>query len=553
MGAKRTARIVASLLLATIAAGVLAAPASAHAVLERTLPGDDAVVERPPQRVVLRFDEPVDAVAGALRVLDARGRRVDAGRVERPAPAVVAAPVEPGLARGTYTVVWRVVSADSDPISGAFVFHVGERGAQPEGIAAQIVDEPPRAVSVLFAVWRGLEFALLLACVGGAAVLTLVLGDAGAPVRRRLFGVLAAAAGALAAVALASIVLQGAAAAGTGLGEALSSELVRSVVDTRFGAAALVRAGLALALLVVALRLRALAGRSAERAAGVVLVPAVALAATPSWAGHAGVSGADALAADAAHVLAAGAWVGGLAFLMLALVVARESRWRLASLAVPRFSNLAVVAVAVVVVAGTINAILQVGAWRGLWETTYGLLLLAKLALLLPLLALGALNNRVAVPRLRAGLASAVERRRFVRATGAELVLMVAVVGVTAVLVSAPPARTEVAMGAPVARTVQLDGLRAHLEVRPARAGANELHVMLEGPDPRAEEVRLAATLADGGIGPLEHRAARAGTGAWVVHRAVLPVAGDWRIRIDVVRGELDLVSATVSIPIREP
>ena len=122
-------------------------------------------------------------------------------------------------------------------------------------------------------------------------------------------------------------------------------------------------------------------------------------------------------------------WTGGLAFVVLALVLAREERWPLATKAVPRFSTLAVGAVGVLIVAGAINGYLQVRVWHGLWETTYGLLLLAKIALVLPLLALGAFNNRYAVPRLRQGIASAFERRRFLRAVTAELALMTVIVG----------------------------------------------------------------------------------------------------------------------------
>src|SRR3546814_1955752 len=60
-----------------------------------------------------------------------------------------------------------------------------------------------------------------------------------------------------------------------------------------------------------------------------------------------------------------------------------------------------------------------------------------------PLLGLGAFNNRYAVPKLKAGTASPPERRRFLRAVGAELAIMTAIVGVTAVLVNAAPARSE--------------------------------------------------------------------------------------------------------------
>jgi putative copper export protein len=103
---------------------------------------------------------------------------------------------------------------------------------------------------------------------------------------------------------------------------------------------------------------------------------------------------------------------------------------------------MALAAVATLLVAGVVNGYEQVRAWRGLWDTTYGLLLLAKVCLVLPLLALGAYNNRFAVPRLRRGIASLAERRRFLRAAGAELALMVVIVAVTAVLVAEPPART---------------------------------------------------------------------------------------------------------------
>lgn len=124
-----------------------------------------------------------------------------------------------------------------------------------------------------------------------------------------------------------------------------------------------------------------------------------------------------------------------------ALVLQRGSRWRLAATKVPRFSQLAVFSVTVLVVAGTISGYLEVRALRGLWETSYGQLLLMKLAVITPLLARGAWNNRFAVPRLRNELASAIERRRFVQRAAAELGLMVAVVAITAVLVSEPPAR----------------------------------------------------------------------------------------------------------------
>jgi copper transport protein len=124
-------------------------------------------------------------------------------------------------------------------------------------------------------------------------------------------------------------------------------------------------------------------------------------------------------------------------------VLARTDRWRLAVRAVPRFSSIAVVALAVLVFAGVASGYFEVRQWRGLWETTYGLLLVAKVALVVPVLALGAYNNRFAVRRLREGIASPREQRRFLHTAAAELALLVVVVAVTAVLVNQPPPRTE--------------------------------------------------------------------------------------------------------------
>jgi len=547
----RPGRACRAALAVTLAALAHASPALAHSTLVATEPPRDAVVEHSPDRVVLRFDERVETALGSIRVYDGAGKRVDAERITRPARASVAVAIDGELQRGTYTVAWRVISADSDPINGAWVFHVQAPGRQPSGIAAQVLEGTDFTVSAFYLGGRFVDFLLLLLCVGGIAALVLALGAASTGVRRRLLRVLAGLAIALAVVALLGIVFQGAAAGGFGIGQAFSWDVVSSVADTKFGHFSLARAAIALSVAVVAvLGLRA-GGRMSGPVTGVAIALGLGLVVTPGFSGHASVSGPVALIADAAHVQAASVWVGGLAFVVAALVLAREDRWPLAASSVPRFSTMAVVSVAILVVAGTINGYLQVRAWRGLWETQYGVLLLVKLGLVLPLLGVGAYNNRFAVPRLRAQLASALERRRFLRLASAELVIMVAIVGVTAGLVNAPPARTEVAMHGPYRQEVPLGPLMAHVTVMPAMPGANEIHVEFEGQRP--DEVRVSASLPAQGIGPLRY-SAKPGMepGALVVQDADLSLAGDWRLRIEARRGEFELFTKTISVPIEE-
>jgi methionine-rich copper-binding protein CopC len=145
---------------------VLAPVAVAHSTLVSTKPTRDRVVDHSPKVVALHFDEPVETALGSVTVYDGEGGRVDAGKIMRPSPKSVQVKMPSQLERGTYTVVWRVISADSDPIKGAWVFHVKKPGAQPAGIAAQVLKDTPFVVSVFYLGGRFLDFALLLACVG---------------------------------------------------------------------------------------------------------------------------------------------------------------------------------------------------------------------------------------------------------------------------------------------------------------------------------------------------------------------------------------------------
>jgi copper transport protein len=550
---------------------VLAPAAFAHSVLLGTQPANDAVVQESPGRVELRFNEPVEMSLGGIRVFDSEGNQVDADEVSPNNARRVGVAIEGELERGTYTVAWRAISADSDPISGAFVFHVQERGVQPGGISVESLTGSSTAVDVFFTGGRFFDFALLLLSLGGAAVLVIALPSAPWHVRRRLYGVLAGLATALALVALLNIFFQGAAAGGIGILDSFRWDVFTTVIETRYGEMMLVQAALAVTLALTAMALHHSEGRDRRALAGLTLALGAGMALTPSFSGHASTAGNLAIASDIAHVIAAALWTGGLGFLVLALVLSREDRWPLATRAVPRFSNSAVVAVVALLVAGIINGYLQVRTWSNLWETRYGLLLLGKIALVMPLLALGAYNNRYAVPRLKAGIASVLERRRFLTAAGVELAIMVAIVAVTAVLVNAEPARTEAmmdgmamedgAMGAEAGEheafesDVDLGAMMAHLVVEPAMPGENSIHLTFDHADAEElTEVSVAASLPSQEIGPLEFAAepVQGQPGEYVAEGASLSLPGEWELRIEALMGEFDLLTETITVPIGE-
>jgi copper transport protein len=546
-------------LAAAIVAALTAAPgALAHAVLEESDPANETVVESSPPRVSMRFNEPVETSFGSIRVYDADLQQVDDGSVERPSTEEVAVGLRPDLPDGTYTVTWRVVSGDSHPVGGAFVFHVGapSPGVAAGGVAGEVQGQSsPGYVSGLLTGTRFLDFALILALAGGAIALAVVVREADETVRGRLLALLGILGAALAVVAPVGIVLQGAKAGGTGVNDALDWSVIRTVLDTRFGQVWLAQAAAGLAIVYLVLGAQRLRGRAREWAASGALVVAVLLVLAPAASGHARVSGPVSFVADVAHVEAASAWTGGLLFLLLAIRAAGVDRWRFAADAVPRFSTLAVLSVAVLVVAGAVNGFLQVRAWSGLWETTYGVLLLVKVGLVLPILALGLFNNRVSVPRLRAGLASAFERRRFLRTTGLELGLVVAVVAVTAVLVAEPPAKAQIGVDpGPYSTVVDLgEGIELNLQVDPARTGANDIHLYTtdrNGQPADLLDFRVSASLETQGVGPLRFDASPAGPGHAAVYGARFPASGDWRLVVEARRGEFEGFREELSVPI---
>ena len=119
--------------LAAVAAGWFAAAfsVSAHAVLETASPEPGARLTDSPPYVELVFNEPVDARAAFLMVLDSASKAVAQGAPEPAAGGRGVRAALPELGEGHYTVSYRVISADGHPVSGAFVFTVGEPPARP--------------------------------------------------------------------------------------------------------------------------------------------------------------------------------------------------------------------------------------------------------------------------------------------------------------------------------------------------------------------------------------------------------------------------------------
>lgn len=102
----------------------------AHARLVETYPADGETLAEPPEQVQLRFNEPVEAAFDPIEVYDQEGYRVDEedARVSPEDRRLLVADFGE-LSEGSYTVEWRIASADGHPIDGEYAFAMNASAA----------------------------------------------------------------------------------------------------------------------------------------------------------------------------------------------------------------------------------------------------------------------------------------------------------------------------------------------------------------------------------------------------------------------------------------
>ncbi|MGK5442240.1 copper resistance CopC/CopD family protein [Micromonospora sp. URMC 105] len=534
-------------LLVTLVALLLApaGPASAHAVLVSSSPVASAVVPSAPAEVVLTFSESVRKVTGKIRVIAPDGSRADRGEPTFEGP-VVTVPVDSSGPRGTYLVSFRVISADSHPVSGAFTYSVGAPSAPPTDSGAESRANPVVENAVKVAKYLGYVGLLLVA--GPALVLAALwphrLSRRG-PARLAWAGV-----GLLALATLAELWLQVPYTAGGGLTD-VTGDGFTEVLGSSYGTAHLVRLGL---LAAAAFLLRPLTRGPVGRTDALILA-VLGGAALFTWplAGHPAASPAPAVSVvvDAVHLGSMAVWLGGL--VMLAVFLLRRADERELGAILPIWSRWAALAVAALLLAGIVQGLIEVGGVRPLVDTTYGRLLLAKVGLFALVMAVAA-YSRLLVRRRSAAQRPVPVRR----AIWAELAITAVVLGVTTSLVQTTPARVAAGEAAGTSTgffstTLTSPIYSLQLELDPAERGNNSMHLYAYTKDNRPQPVaewKVTAALPSAGIEPIEVPLLPL-TDNHATGEISFPAAGEWQLRVTVRISDIDQATVTATVPIR--
>jgi copper transport protein len=536
-----------------VTALALPGAAWAHAALLRTAPVASATLNGPPSQVALTYDEAVEPRFAIVSVTDAAGRQETTGPPRRsPAdPDTLLIPLK-RVAEGWYLVYWRAISVDGHPVRGAFTFAVGPNAGPAPQFPVPSTSESAATPRLVTARW-----VVFLSVMGALGLLALRLGIA-RPVVRRVSGAR------LRAVTIAFFVSAALGLVAIPLYTLLATAdfALRPVTDVGalvplFDVSAFGRGYLDLELcfaLFVGAAAVALWLDRPERpqrsiaelfaTAGAALAAAAVLI-VPGASGHAAQTAPRGLSLlfDWTHLLAGSLWIGGLAGL---LVLWRSSpapaRTPALAAVVPRFSNVALGSVIVLIASGTGAAIVHMPTLASMWQTSYGQAMLVKIGLLLAAMALAAVNllrtkQRLGDPQPEVAASAARLLRTFV---SGEVVLIAAAIFAAAVLSSLPPpskalaeignASAHVGPGS-VISVVKKDGYELRFRVAPNRAAvpnAFAVQITRGGKPVEHAQVLLTFAMLDMEMPNQEFHLSETKPGVYGDEKPALVMVGHW-------------------------
>lgn len=503
---------------------------SAHAVLDSSSPAPSTVLEKSPTEISLDFSETIESSLLSIRVFDSDQRQVNIGDASRAdSDQSIATAQVPKLANGVYVVVWRAVSADGHPVSGAFPFEVGNSSSVDANELLTRVLKGLNTDSPLgtpLAIARFLAYISLVVLIG-MFVFAWATPRFSPPV---VLTTLRRAVGVFALGSLGIVLMQGPYAAGRGWSALTDGGLLVDVLPTRLGLASLARVFLAVGWGALV----ATSARASHRwwKAGFA-VTALMSVITFSVSGHPSAASLPAVfvVVDSAHFTAVSVWVG--AFLAAVLVKTEEG--------VARLSRLATVAMPIAVLTGGAQALHLTGGISNIFNSRYGTYLLVKVLIIVACLAIGfrvRMNMKKGAPTVNKMLSL-------------EAVLLAVVIAVTAFMVGTSPSAT--ATSATSFSSTQIQGdVVADFSVLPVRVGASEVHVYLTPPGGSispVDNVEMSFTLPSRGIPAIPVSLIEIGPNHW---SGVMqfPYEGEWTLesRVNPTQSSTLLYTATVTI-----
>lgn len=533
----------------------------AHGYIVRSTPADRSVLTRAPNQVQIWFSEGIEPEFSRIEVFNQAGEQVDLGDggvdPRNSAKLVVSLPAN--LPDGAYLVKMRpVFVSDGHAVGDTLVFWIGEQvgsvdsgGSSDQAVFGEVIWR--LFLTLGLTVYLGTMVAYLLILRPAWQNPAHPLGKLPPRIMQRLRLLLWASLIIANIANLAALLQMSANLFETDLATVFRDELWNIVLaGTNFGDVWGIRMGLLAAMLVI----QVVAAQQAQNRPGSThvlwilnTVIAVLSLGTLSFISHAVGSefwAIPALLVTYIHLISVSVWVGSLVAIALilrpALLALSPTERSTAFLTmVRRFSAIAVVAVSLIITTGIFNSLINLSQPQDLSQTTYGITLIAKILLIMPLLGLALMHHLAIHPTafgwLRQMLPSNGRFSALPSTFRIEAVFALVVLFAAAWLPATPPpepttARSDLTVDS---QSTLTDGYGISLSVNPGAVGANayDVNISQNGQPIDVETMQIQFALPAMGLYTIPVVLETNELGLWVGADGEIDRAGEWLALID--------------------
>jgi len=557
---------------------VLPSPAYAHADMVWSNPANGGIY---PvgflAQITLQFDEEIEASISSIKVYNSRLERKDIGDIQQNPNDEHTLNIDLAeLGEDTYTVVWTVVSKiDGHSTTRLFTFFVGVVTEDSVPVANSTSLSSDTTLSPWEVGIRWLLFSAAFVIFGGFLLIPFVFvprlktikvefRDFWLELNRSLNSLIIKALLLWFFAGLALLLWQSLVISNNGLFHALINGAPILLLRTRFGKILLFRQLLAIGLFV-------LHWRSPDSHRLVKIIMAAGLLGSISLTSHNAAGSLWSVTStfiDWLHLIANGAWIGGLVTLTLTFFPALrrlpgDNRSRVMLPPLRRFSKLALGSVLISTATGIYSASLHILSLNDFGETDYGKTLLFKISLVFVVFIFGSANVTALKPKWRLRIMSIIRqgdrwRDKLPHMIRAETLIGFLIIFTTAILTALPtpppqpfPEGQQLPSNS-VLREIDLpeNQLKVFLALAPNWIGWNRYLIVLQDETGNsisdAERVRLRFYLPEADARTDWLIASPTQNGLYVTSGQDLILVGEWQIEIDIRR--LNLADARFSI-----
>ncbi|PFC89614.1 copper resistance protein [Bacillus anthracis] len=510
--------------------------ASAHAYVVKSNPAENEILKKAPSVVKIEFDEDIQISSfNTLYVRDTSGKRVDLkdAHIDKKNKKLLEAGLKENLKNGLYSIQWKVISADGHPIQGVIPFRIGLAEAGADDIQVEEMGYVPQIDMIMergilytsFSLFIGVLFFNLIMYKGNA---TSVRSRSKNIIWISLLGILIS--------LLFNLPLQAKINADVSWLEAFNPLLLKETLQLSvFSYVWITQMALISSLIIVTYFAMKREKLSSFKVWSIPIVLFIGILVMKAFNSHAyGLKFKDiAVVMDFLHLFAASLWIGGLSSIIL-LLRNEDNKWSMYWDMIKRFSPWATCAVIVIFITGLFNSTFFIPTIHSLFDTKYGLVLLAKILLFIFMGIMGIIHYVKGKMRVEQGLGATVK---------VEFIMGIIIFVIVAFMtnVQTPPMPPT----GPFTESKQLDnGYEMTLNVSPNRVGQNIFHITLKDengqPVTDMEQIILTTQSLDMNMGKGSFKVSAVSPGEYEAEGMYINMTGNWNIQVHGLTKSLD-------------